>query len=359
MQLYKKSIEIILANQSSNGAYVASPNFSQYRYCWFRDGSFIAYAMDLVGEHESASRFHAWASSTILRHEHKALRCLEKAQNGLPVGEGDCLHTRYALDGEEGEDSWPNFQLDGFGTWLWSLSEHIRFAWARSVPPECAKAANLVAGYLSTLWQRPNYSCWEEEGDKIHVSTLASIYGGLASAIASSLINDGADTVGEIRRFVLEQGVRDGHLIRYIGSDQVDASLLGVSTPYRLLEPQEPLMSKTVAQIEAALRRGRGGVHRYAQDTYYGGGEWVLLTAWLGWHYSEIGEEVRAHELLHWVEAQADVSGDLPEQVPAHLLAPDRYAEWEARWGPVAKPLLWSHAMYLILRRALESIGRR
>jgi isomaltose glucohydrolase len=41
--------------------------------------------------------------------------------------------------------------------------------------------------------------------------------------------------------------------------------------------------------------------------------------------------------------------GDLPEQVDHHLLHPDSRAEWIARWGSVASPLLWSHGMYLIL----------
>nr|MBI2904378.1 glycoside hydrolase [Chloroflexota bacterium] len=43
--LYRQSIEIILRNQTASGAYLASPNFPTYHYCWFRDGSFIAYAM--------------------------------------------------------------------------------------------------------------------------------------------------------------------------------------------------------------------------------------------------------------------------------------------------------------------------
>ncbi|KPV52167.1 hypothetical protein SE17_17090, partial [Kouleothrix aurantiaca] len=48
------SIALIRAHQSPNGAYVASPTFPTYHYCWFRDGTYIAYAMDLVGEHASA-----------------------------------------------------------------------------------------------------------------------------------------------------------------------------------------------------------------------------------------------------------------------------------------------------------------
>jgi isomaltose glucohydrolase len=39
----------------------------------------------------------------------------------------------------------------------------------------------------------------------------------------------------------------------------------------------------------------------------------------------------------------------MPEQVPDHLLAPSERQAWIDRWGPVAHPLLWSHAMYLRL----------
>jgi GH15 family glucan-1,4-alpha-glucosidase len=137
----------------------------------------------------------------------------------------------------------------------------------------------------------------------------------------------------------------------------VDASLLGLATPYRLLTPDDQLMRKTVARVEEDLHF-TGGVHRYQADTYYGGGEWVLLTAWLGWYYAELGETSRATELLCWVEAQADADGLLPEQVSGHLLAPAYYAQWTGKWGPVAKPLLWSHAMYLILFSVLGSGGR-
>jgi GH15 family glucan-1,4-alpha-glucosidase len=78
-----------------------------------------------------------------------------------------------------------------------------------------------------------------------------------------------------------------------------------------------------------------------------------LLAAWLGWYYAEVGNRGRATALLHWIEAQADLKGDLPEQVSGHLLAPAYHSQWEARWGPVAHPLLWSHAMYVVLHHAL------
>ena len=36
-------------NQTVAGSFVASPDFSQYSFCWLRDASFVAYAADRVG----------------------------------------------------------------------------------------------------------------------------------------------------------------------------------------------------------------------------------------------------------------------------------------------------------------------
>jgi len=349
--LFQHSIQVVLANQAPTGAYIASPNFPTYHYSWFRDGAFIAYAMDVVGQHESARRFHDWAAHTILSHEDKARPVIEKVGRGEPRGE-DYLHTRYTPNGEEGPGDWPSFQLDGFGTWLWALAEHLRQT-ASPLPSHWREAINLTSSYLAALWHFPCFDPWEEHADKIHPYTLAAIYAGLQAASMLTGNEGGLATANEIRRFVLEHSVRGGHLVKYVGSEATDASLVGVATPYRLLAPDDPIMQATVARIEADLRHQGGGVHRYADDTYYGGGEWVLLTAWLGWYYVEVGERARARELLAWVGAQADEEGNLPEQMPQTLNDPSMLQPWVEKWGPSACPLLWSHAMYVILMHAL------
>jgi isomaltose glucohydrolase len=113
------------------------------------------------------------------------------------------------------------------------------------------------------------------------------------------------------------------------------------------------VMAATVEKIEAELVSG--GVHRYLDDVYYGGGEWVLLAGFLGWYHAETGRLPRASQLLDWMVEQADEAGNLPEQVSHHLLHPECYQEWVERWGDVARPLLWSHAMFLNLQRELRS----
>lgn len=352
--LYSHSLDIIRTNQAPSGAYIAGPNFPEYRYCWFRDGAYIAYSLDLAGEPESADRFYSWATGMIASRAEQVERVIATVSaGGMPAPE-DLLHTRYTLDGELGPDGWPNFQLDGFGTLLWGLSEHLALS-GGSLSDTSRAAVDLLARYLGALWGLPCYDCWEEFGDKVHTATLAAVYGGLNAA--ALLLGDDAParSAAEIKAFVLSRCVVDGALCKFVGNPAVDASLLHVATPYRLLTPDDPLMKATVERIESELRQDGDGVRRYAQDSYYGGGEWVLLTAYLGWYYVECGKLDEARRLLGWVEGRAAKNGMLPEQVPEHLNYPGMLPVWEERWGPVASPLLWSHAAYITLSRHLAA----
>src|SRR6185369_15376388 len=100
-----------------------------------------------------------------------------------------------------------------------------------------------------------------------------------------------------------------------------------------------------------------GGLHRYAEDSYYGGGAWVLLTAWLGWYYIELANqrpdllaslEPKIQTCQHWIEKHVTSNDWLPEQVAQKLNMPSYYPQWVERWGEIASPLLWSHAKYII-----------
>lgn len=353
--LFDRSIEIIWEHQHPSGAYIASPSFADYAYCWFRDGSFIAYAMDLVGAHDSAIKFHTWGAEVICRYEHVVARAIEKAKNEQLLGTDEVLHARYSLDGLVEDGEWPNFQLDGLGTWLWSLAEHIRLGEVKVMPSSWMTAIGLVSSYLCNLWSLPNFDCWEENGDKTHTYTLGAIYAGLNAVrdyIENAVVVDAV--LAQIKETILKKYIAEGHLIKYRGSHKVDASLIGLATPYRLLDPEDEVMVNTIRLIEEQLRVDGGGVHRFVDDTYYGGGEWTLLTAWLGWYYSEIGEQEKARKLLAWVERQADGEGNLPEQVSESLIDPSYLDFWVRERGEIARPLLWSHAKYLILWHALN-----
>lgn len=375
VSLFQKSIQIIKEGQSTSGAYIASPNFPTYHYCWLRDGSFTAHAMDVAGEVESAEAFFRWVGKTIQKHGYKVVEVRRHLESGLPIGKDDTLHTRFTLDGEEGtlDSTWGNFQVDGYGTWLWALAEHIRRTGNTSLLRELAAPVDITLEYLDLVWKLPNYDCWEEYPEYLHPYSLATVYGGLAAV--DGLIRDGlfetrsVDVKGltnQVFDFLQKYAVVDGVFVKHIrpsnGKDApaqsvgsgVDASMLGLAIPYRVFPLDHPLIVGTIRAIEKDLHRPQGGVYRYKEDVYYGGGEWILLAAWLGWYYARVGNLERATELLRWIESQADGELQFAEQISDHVLAPEQYEPWLKKWGPVAKPLLWSHAMYIILVDAIR-----
>lgn len=286
MDLRRDSIRVILAGQARSGAYVASPTFDVYRFAWLRDGCFVADAMREAGRVESCDRFLDWCARLVMRS---------------PEGPFDA---RYTLDGKRDPSDWPHRQIDGWGLFLGTVRRRGSARWD--------EPAARVARWLEQVWGEPCVDWWEER-EGVHAATLWCVGNGLGSE--------------EIRREALARAGR-----------RLDASLLFVGT------------ADLVAWVEESLVSPGGGVWRHLEDEYYGGGEWLLLTAMLG-----LAKPERAGECLAWIERHATPGGELPEQSQDHLLRPDRFAPWVERWGEPACPLLWSHAMYLRLHHAVHA----
>lgn len=351
--IYQNSLRLILKNQSQEGAFNACPNFAVYQNAWFRDGSFCSYALTQAGYAHNAFLFHQWASQIVLRYEVKILKCIEAAMNGTPPPAELCFHSRFNLDGNEVPGNWGHHQLDGLGTWLWALNEFQRSNPSQNLPEQWRKAAALVKDYLVAMWPFPCSDCWEENETRLHTYTLAAVFAGLES-YAELFIDPAAKTAaGKVRSFIFENCVNEGNFVKSIGLPDVDANLIGLFIPYHLVEWEDPTFQKTLARIQQDLITPIG-LHRYLKDTYYGGGEWVLLTAWLGWAYARAGELEKARSILKWAEAQVSPQGELAEQVPHALYDNASYDFWQKKWGPIASPLLWSHAMYILLVQSIE-----
>ncbi|SDZ30744.1 glycoside hydrolase family 15 protein [Herbiconiux ginsengi] len=350
--LASSSYELIVAEQHASGAYPASPTFSAYAgYSWFRDGAFTADAVSAYGGVESAGRFFDWCAGVLQARSASIERIVQRAGAGNPVPDAEMLATRFALDGTEGTDDWWDFQLDGYGTWLWALAEHAE---RHGVDTERWQVAvELSVDYLLSSWRRSCFDWWEEHASEVHVSTLGCIAAGLRAVSRSGLVGGerraGADAaVAAILDLIEREGTSDGHLAKWLGSAEVDASLLAVISPLGVVDARSELGRRTVAAVDEQLNAD-GGVHRYLADTFYGGGQWPLLSCFLGLARLAGGDRAGALDALEWAASTAADDGQLPEQVGRHLLAPDRTAEWVDRWGEVASPLLWSHAMYLRL----------
>lgn len=353
VELAHHSRQVIRDNQAPSGAYLAAPNFRVYRYSWLRDGAFVAEAMSRIGEADSAEAFLRWCRSVVETRIAAIDSLTRRRASGEEIGLDEFLHTRYTADGAEADEEWWNHQLDGYGAWLWALGEHVHRGGLAGDGTDFTPAVEATMRYLVAFWDHPCYDSWEEHGDQVHVSTLAAIGAGLRVAAAwpgvdQRLAAAASVAVAHIGERVRSEGVRDGHLVKWLGGTELDANLLFCALPYRLLEPDDPLMRATIAAIESS-GLAHGGVHRHLADDFYGGGEWILLAALLGSYHAALGDLDSARGQLAWVAAQADGEDNLPEQVSGHLLHPDRLAEWQGRWGPVAQPLLWSHAMFLNL----------
>ncbi|MEU4548408.1 glycoside hydrolase family 15 protein [Nonomuraea dietziae] len=357
-RLVSRSVDVISTHQSPSGAYPACPTFSAYRgYAWLRDGAFIAEGMSRAGEVEGVTAFHEWCAEVIGAREGQVESLVRRAADGESVSPAEMLPTRFTLEGGDGTDEWWDHQLDGYGTWLWALAEHTVRHGAAVRGAE--RAVRVAATYLSWFWDQPCYDWWEEHVDQRHVSTLGAIHAGLRAAIGTGLLDEAearaaAEAAEGITALVEAEGVaRGGHLRKWLGSDEVDASLLSCVYPFGLYPADHPVAVATVAEVERQLAH-EGGVYRYLADTFYGGGRWVLLAGFMGLNHAAAGRREEALRYLDWMGAQATGSGELPEQVSDVLLAPGRFEEWLQRWGSVATPLLWSHGMYLMLADALE-----
>ena len=342
-----RSVEIMLANQDAGGAYVASPSFAPYRYSWFRDGAFAADALSRAGEQASAEAFFLWCAQALEARAERIDDLVARRGRGDAVGPGEHLHARYTVEGGESDEPWATFQLDGYGAWVWALGAHLK---RHDADPEPFLAgAALSLRYAAAFWEEPCYDWWEERLG-LHTLTLAAVRAGLVAGAEHGLAaaEDWAAAAEAIRRRALSEGVQGGRLAAELGGSRLDAGLLACAVPFGLLAADDHRLEATVRLIEERLVRG-GGVHRHADDTYYGGGLWLLLAGLLGLHYAEVGREEDALAQLEWIAARAGDGGALPEQTDEHLLAPEAREFWLRRWGSPADPLLWSHAQFLTL----------
>ncbi len=342
---------LIRSLQDEGGAYPASPTFSAYRgYSWFRDGAFIADAMSAGGDPASAEAFFDWCARVVVDRGEQIERIVVAAEAGTPVPDAEMLAARFAFDGSDGADDWWDFQLDGYGTWLWAVAAHVTRHDA--APSRWLEAVRLTVRYLASSWQRPCFDWWEMHADRVHASTLGCVAAGLAAAAglpgvdaetAALARSAAADAEAALRR----DAVRDGVLLKWVGDDQLDASVAALIAPLEALPADDPIVLATLTALDAALVVD-GGMHRFLADTYFGGGQWPLLSCFLGLAWLRAGRPERALELLRWAASTAH-DGGMPEQVDRHLLDPAYVEEWVERWGPSADPLLWSSAMYLRL----------
>ena len=175
---------------------------------------------------------------------------------GVPLGKDDFLHTRFTLDGNEVtvDNTWGNFQIDGYGTWLWALAQHVQMCGDYSILTELAEPIQTTLRYLELVWKLPNYDCWEEYPEYLHPYSLATVFAGfdsMASLVRSGHMEAGPVALDElaeqVKEFIWNYGVKDGRFVKHIWPAKSDSNSpansarvawtsasLGISVPYNV-----------------------------------------------------------------------------------------------------------------------------
>lgn len=357
------SIELLTRAQTDTGSIPASTMHDIYQYGWLRDGSWCAYALQRAGRTDQAAAWHHWVADTLLAHQHRFDEAIAAIESGTVNGQV-MMPARFTLDGHEedpgdSEEEWPNFQTDCYGFWLWALADHLtRLAepsTGAAMDETLAAAARLVIRYLLVAGETPCFDCWEEHPGNVHTSSLAAVGAGLRD-VGQLLGDDRAQSYAArlVERITGPDHTLADAFVRFPGDTRVDGSLLWLAVPFGLVDVDDPTYRNTVARIRDELVVPGGGVRRYLGDTFYGGSEWILLAATYGWVALTCGDRDTASRMLGWIESAATSDGYLPEQVQDHVQSPYMLTYWRRKWGSTATPLLWSHAMHIVLTEELE-----
>lgn len=338
--LYKRSLFAIRTHVDNEGAIIASCdsdimqfNLDHYNYCWPRDASYIAMALDKTGYHELTRKYFIYLS-----------RILEN---------GYFFH-KYWASGEKAS-TWhplPDMQEDGMGIVLFALYHHytktkdIEFL-QKLYEPMIEPVANFISEYVDEGLPKPSWDLWEERKD-VHVYTVCTIIAGLKAAIEmASLLGheehvEKWNATAEMFQNNLNKLWHNdlNRFMRSMFDEKTDASLSALYW-FNVLPVEHEKVIRTMEAIEKELWQDIG-ICRYPDDIYHGHmNMWPICTLFLAQWYMEKArtkdELTKAKELIETVSTLASDSGLLAEQYDPRTKEPKSVC-----------PLSWSHAMFVL-----------
>jgi len=206
-----------------------------------------------------------------------------------------------------GNGAFDQRQNDVFGAALDSILLHSRRS--QRLPRGLWPVVEAQAKCATKVWKQPDQGIWEARGEPQHyvssklmcwvamdrASTLAEIRGN------SDLQAEWGATAEEIRKDILENGVRDGVLRQHYDTDALDASTL-LAALFGFLPGDDEVLRKSVLAIADDLTED-GFVLRYVTGETDDGlsgkeGSFLICSFWLVSGLAGIGEKQRARDLM-------------------------------------------------------------
>ncbi|MEM2924317.1 MAG: glycoside hydrolase family 15 protein [Methanocellales archaeon] len=373
--IYKRSLLVLsLLRDKQFGSFIAAPEFDHfyeksggYGYCWNRDATHMALALDAAGYIEAGEAFAAWCRKMQL--------------------EDGSWFQRYWVNGELAP-SWGNFdfstQLDQVGCTLHFYLEHARYlpdklGYFQSIWKSVERGAEYIMRRTERGLHDICVDLWESHFGSF-TYTNAALYRGLLSAaeIASAVGEKNLAEKWRARAMLIKQELlnkfwlKEGYFARGIINGKLDktydASFLGLLEPFELLDlrnnEERSMLEQAILLIEKKLgiyvNEGIG-IKRFEGDEYIGGNPWTITTLWyaivllkLASFYLNSDQDKADHYFkkavacMEWCQRGSTSTGLLPEQV-------DRFTG-KPTW---ATPIGWAHALVIKCLLLMEELKFR
>lgn len=357
-KIWDESKRVIRDCAIDNGAIVAANSTKEYYsseakhyfYVWPRDAAFTCVAAKVAGIIDIQEKFFSWIQDRAedidedgkLHHHYTGLLYEKYYVNGLQA-----LH---------------RYQPDQGGALMWAIGEYYDYD-----PEKACKYHNLITGLADGTckrWDDDHFDIvtndlWEERHTfpdlKDNFSfALAACSAGL-SAVNRMFPNVRyAEVADQMKNLLIASAEGKGYFYRSFGildDDRTDASLLGISWPFNMVDVDHPHFIHTVDMIMEKILVN-DGLYRYEHDEYDGWmyrgyhrkkgvGYWPLLNFWLVTILHKMGRKKEAEHLFQKTMDDIGEDGLIAEQV------------FNNNIQKAVSPLCWSHNMFIFAAQEL------
>jgi alpha,alpha-trehalase len=280
-----------------------------YRFTWIRDSTFTLQALHYLNLDWEANEFMQFIGE-LEPNDDGALQIMYGIDGHRDLTES----TRDDLSGYAGASpvrigngAFDQRQNDVFGAALDSILLHSHRS--QRLPRGLWPVVQAQAECATKVWKEPDQGIWEARGDPQHyVSSKLMCWVAMDRASKLAEIRGDSDSQSkwgqlaeEIRKDILDNGVRDGVLRQHYDTDALDASTL-LAAIFGFLPGDDEVLRKSVLAIADDLTED-GFVLRYVTGETDDGlsgkeGSFLICSFWLVSGLAIIGEHQRARDLM-------------------------------------------------------------
>lgn len=380
-ELLKISKKVIVDCALPNGAIVAAnsakayfpKDVKNYRFVWPRDALYICMAANILG----------------LNIEEKFFQWCMKAEGWKQTG---LFYEKYFVNGKKARN---HFQPDQTGSVLMALFNYYngnknqnndnQNKNNKSTNQNKKNSKNFdelikkSADGLCKVWDKEHFKIvtqdlWEErlgfpDLKENFTYSLAICSRGLFCANELLPNPKWLKTAQEMKTVLLNNFKNQNYFYRSAGKmndPRIDASLLGLVWPSRMIKADGKRMKKTVQLIEEKLVKN-SGLYRYEYDDYdgwmyknntsnemqrkKGAGYWPILNFWMTIYYLEKNSgsnDNRKTALKYYHKVLSDLKIRNKTFIPEQIFNNNTQVS--------VSPLCWSHAMFVIASKKLRYV---